>query len=362
MLLAHAARVAPLYTRTIFSHMRKSGITWSSTTQKLAVRAHIRAGEWEQAIKLAEQTWVPVGKLGPSTIPLDVFIELMHLALTPSHSRGDVAAMAERCWRLFPSRAKTNASPRLAYNVVRLLVNQGHTDQAIQLTKRLLKSLKDVTPSTNRYCRAILGLVIRPPERSARRSRPYSAPSFKQSQALFESLLAYNPALGLTPDAKLTRYLLENLFRSRNRGSRAAHTLGELRAKYGPGVEDSAVRRLIARYAMQDGNIRLAKAMHEQELLARRKSSHTFAEAGPSRSKDAPWSGDEPIPIQSHLEYIRNIGTENVKWTKLSRGLRRAEVGRGLIRAGEARKRRSATVRLNTRRKLLNRVRKMKKV
>ncbi|KAG9104610.1 hypothetical protein FRC06_000756 [Ceratobasidium sp. 370] len=327
ILLAYAVRVAPNYFRPILAQMRTSGITWDATTQKLVVRAHIQAGRWPQAIELAEQTWLIEGTSGASTIPLDVFTELMHLALTPRSSQEDVAAMAQRCWRLFPAHASASASPRLAYNVVRLLVNQGRMDQAVQLTKRLLESLKYATPGTTRYCRAILGLVIRLPERSTRRSGPYPIPPFCERLELFESLLTHNPSLGLTPDARLTRCLLENLFKSRNRGSIALHRLGELRAKYGPVVEDSAVRRLIARYAMQEGKLELARAMREREELARDEPVEAFAaSAGAgSGSKEAPWTGDEPILMQSHLEYIRRVGTENVKWTELSRNLRRAE-------------------------------------
>ncbi|KAG8746708.1 hypothetical protein FRC10_004012 [Ceratobasidium sp. 414] len=339
VLLAYAARVAPRYVRPITAQMRASGTAWDARTQKLVVRAHIQAGQWLQAIELAEKTWLVDGASGASTMPLDVFTELMHFVLTPKSSQEDVAAMARRCWRLFPAHANATASPRLAYNVVRLLVNQGHVGQAVQLTKRLLESLSYTTPGTTRYCCAILGLVIRPRERSTRRSGPYRTPPFRERLELFESLLTHNPSLGLTPDAKLTRCLLENLFRSRSRGSIAFHKLGELRAKYGPVVEDSAVRRLIARYAMQEGKFELARAMREREELARDEPVEAFAasaRAG-SGSKEAPWVGDEPILMQSHLEYIRRVGAENIKWTELSRNLRRAEEKRRPADLGNAR-------------------------
>ncbi|KAG8722782.1 hypothetical protein FRC08_010392 [Ceratobasidium sp. 394] len=339
VLLAYAVRVAPYYFRPILAQMRTSGIAWDARTQKLVVRAHIQAGRWLQAIEFAEQTWLPQGTTGASTMPLDVFIELMHLALSPKFSREDVATMAQRCWRLFPVHASADASPRLTYNVVRLLVNQGRADQAVQLTKRLLESLSYAAPGATRYCRTILGLVIRPPERSTRRSGPCPIPPFRERLDLFESLLTHNPSLGLTPDAKLTRCLLENLFRSRNRGAIAFHKLGELRAEYGPVVEDSAIRRLIARYAMQEGNLGLARAMREREELARNEPVQAFAASvgTSSSSKGAPWVGDEPIPMQSHLEYIRRVGTENVKWTELSRNLRRAEEKRRLAGSETAR-------------------------
>ncbi|KAG8729583.1 hypothetical protein FRC12_020878, partial [Ceratobasidium sp. 428] len=121
ILLAHAIRVAPYYSRPIIAQMRASNIVWDATTQKLAVRAHIQVGQWPEAVELAERTWLPEGGSGVSTAPLDVFIELMHFVLTPGSTQGQVSTMARRCWRLFPTDANVNASPRLAYNVVRLL-------------------------------------------------------------------------------------------------------------------------------------------------------------------------------------------------------------------------------------------------
>ncbi|KAG9123779.1 hypothetical protein FRC07_013992 [Ceratobasidium sp. 392] len=327
ILLAHTIRVAPPYFRLIVSQMRTSGVVWDATTQKLVVRAHIQVGQWLEAIELAERTWLPEGESGASTTPLDVFTELMHFALTSKSSQEEVSAMAQRCWRLFPSHTNVNASPRLAYNVVRMMVHQGRTDQAVQLTKRLLESISCSTPGVARYCRAILGLVIRPPKHSARQPEPCRTPPFRERFELFESLLTHNPSLGLVPDAKLALCLLKNLSKSRNRGSRAFHRLGELRARYGPSVEDSAVRRLIARYAIQEGELELARAVREREELARDepvKALVASAEAG-SGSNKTPWAGDDHIPMRSHLEYIRRTGTENVKWTQLSRNLGRAE-------------------------------------
>ncbi|KAG8708424.1 hypothetical protein FRC09_001263 [Ceratobasidium sp. 395] len=339
IILAHAIRVAPYYSRPIIAQMRASNIVWDATTQKLAVRAHIQVGQWPEAIELAERTWLPEGGSGVSTAPLDVFIELMHFILTPESTQEQVSTMAQRCWRLFPTDANVNASPRLAYNVVRLLVKQGQVDQAVQLTKRLLESLSHVTPGITRYYCAILGLVIRPPKHSPHRPKPRPTPHFRERVELFESLLTHNPSLDLKPDAKLTLCLLENLSRSRNRGSKALHKLGELRAKYGSAVEDSAVRRLIARYAANEGNLRLARAMREREELARDGTVRDLAaspEAG-SSSKTAPWVGDNPAPMQSHLEYIRRTGTGNVKWTQLSRSLKRAEEKRRLADPENAR-------------------------
>jgi hypothetical protein len=323
ILLAHAVRVAPVpYFTQIISQMRTSGIAWDAETEKLAVRAHIQAGRWLAAIELAERTWAPDGEGGPSNTPLDVFTDLMHFVLTRKAREEDVAAMAQRSWKLFPAHPNVDTSPRLAYNVVRLLVRQKRRDQAIQFTKRLLESLDSPTPGIVRHCRAIIGLIIRPPE-GDNRSKSCPPLAFRECLGTFESLLAHNPSLGLTPDATLTLYLLENLSRFRNRGPGALHKLTEFRAKYGPDVEDGAVRRLITRYAIQEGNLRLAWSMIEREELARGDPVGSLASV--SELEEAPWVGDEHIPMQSHLEYIRGIGTESVKWSMLVRNIRRLE-------------------------------------
>ena len=40
---------------------------------------------------------------------------------------------------------------------------------------------------------------------------------------------------------------------------------------------------------------------------------------------EAPWAGEDHNPSQSHLEYIRSLGTDNVKWSIVERKLRRME-------------------------------------
>lgn len=321
-LLEYAVRISPVpYVAQIVAQMRTRGISWNQRTERLVVRAHIKSGRWLEAIQLAEKLWLD-GNM--SRTPLDIFAELLHFALTKKASVEDVAAMANRCWKLYPSGAGIDAvhkSPRLAFNVIRLLVNTGKHDRAIQIAKKLLESLDSPTPPNIRYCREILRYIIRPPRDA---SHP---PLFQQQRELLESLLAHNPSLGLIPDARLTTALLENLFRSRKRGPRALHALLELKSKYGPEVEDGAVRRLIARYALDEGRIDLAREMFERERLARLEAATT--ESQPS-SEQVPWAREEPIPAQSHLEYLRHAGTENSKWVVVAKRLRREEVKAGL--------------------------------
>ncbi|CAE6525228.1 unnamed protein product [Rhizoctonia solani] len=320
ILLAHASRVAPIpYSAQIISQLRASGVIWTENTEQFAVRAHIQSGKWEEAIQLAEKLWVDGAT---SRTPLDIFAELLHFVLTKRATVEDIASMADRCWKLFPTGASVdviNRSPRIAYNIVRLLSNTGRHEHALQLVMKLLESLSSSTPSNLRYCRAILCHIIRPP-----RGRP-SAYRFKERRRLFESLLQHNPSLELTPDPGLTCALLQNLRKRRKRGSAAFHTLLELRAKYGPQVEDSTVRRTIARYAIEEENVDLARNMFERERLARLENNK---EPQPILSKpEAPWMGQEDT--QSHLEYLRNKGSENRKSTVTARSLRRKELRLG---------------------------------
>ncbi|CAE7161629.1 unnamed protein product [Rhizoctonia solani] len=321
LLLAHASRVSPIpYSAQIISQLRTSGVVWSERTEQLVVRAHIQSGRWENAIQLAEKLWV---NGTTSRTPLNIFTELLHFVLTKRATVGDIALMADRCWKLFPTKVDVdviNRSPRIAYNIVRLLSNAERHEYALQLSVKLIESLGSPTPSNIRYCRAILCHVIRPP-----RGRPSAYP-FDERRRLFESLLQHNPSLGLTPDPALTCALLQNLRRRRKRGSIAFHTLLELRAKYGPQVEDSAVRRTIARYAMDEENLDLARSIFERERLARLENSK------PRSAKTvlgAPWVGQEALPTQSHLEYLRNKGIDNRKFTVTARSLHRRELRSG---------------------------------
>ncbi|QRW27198.1 hypothetical protein RhiXN_01793 [Rhizoctonia solani] len=226
----------------------------------------------------------------------------------------------ESCWKLFPTGVTVDVisrSPRIAYNVVRLLVNTGLHEQALQLCRKLLESLEFPTPANIRYCRAILCHVIRPP-----RGHP-SAHLFMEQYQLFDSLLQHNRSLGLTPDPSLTCALLQNLRKRHNRGPIAFHTLLELRAKYGPQVENGAVRRIIARYAIDEEKFDLAHNMLKRESLTRTDGGKQ-SQSPPSEPK-APWVGQSALPTQSHLEYLRNKGIENRKFTATARSLRRRE-------------------------------------
>ncbi|CEL52237.1 hypothetical protein RSOLAG1IB_00776 [Rhizoctonia solani AG-1 IB] len=318
ILLAHASRVAPTpYSSQIISRLRASRVVWDKRTEQLVVRAHIQSRRWEKAIQLAEKLWMDGAT---SRTPLNIFAELLHFVLTKKTTEEDTAKMADRCWKLFPTGVTVDVigqSPRIAYNIVRLLVNTGRHEKALQLSRRLLESLESPTPSNVRYCRSILFHVIRPP-----RGRP-SAHLFKDRRQLFDSLLQHNSSLGLTPDPELTCALLQNLRKRRNRGAAAFHALLELRAKYGPQVENSAVRRLITRYAIDDENFDLARNMFKRESLARLENSKQLRPSQPE--PEVPWVGEDALPTQSHLEYLRNKGTENRKFTTTARSLRRRE-------------------------------------
>ncbi|KAG8763796.1 hypothetical protein FRC11_012372 [Ceratobasidium sp. 423] len=322
LLLAHASRVAPIpYSAQIISQLRASGVIWTKRTEQLVVRAHIQCGQWEEAANLAEKLWVD-GLT--SRVPLNIFAELLHVVLTKKATMEDIASMADRCWKLFPTGATVDVidrSPRIAYNIVRLLVNAERHKHALQLATKLLESLKAPTPSNIRHCRSILCHIIRPP-----RGRPSAYP-FEERRRLFESLLHHNPSLGLTPDSGLTCALLQNLRKRRKRGPIAFHTLLELRAKYGPQVEDAAVRRTIARYAIDEENLDLARNMFEREGLARLEDSKQAQSSQPE--SEAPWVGQNALPTQSHLEYLRNKGPENRKFTVTARSLRRKELKLG---------------------------------
>ncbi|KAF8610645.1 hypothetical protein BDV93DRAFT_21974 [Ceratobasidium sp. AG-I] len=329
IVLAHAIRVAPVpYFAELTTQMRLIGIAWDQTTEILAVRAHIQAGRWEEAIQHAERLW-PLGGA-----PLDVFTELMHFVLTRKATQEETASDTQRAWKLFPADPNISlaeASPRLAYNVVRLLLRIGQNAQALQLTRRLLDSLDSSTPTNIRYCRAILRLILEVPEKPKTKPLP-PPPIFHERQALLNSLLEQNPALSLTPDASIVRTLLENLYRARGRSSTALHVLAEMQSKYGPGVESSAVRRLIARYAIRDRKLDVAWEMYRRELQDRRssaKEAKTMRRASWQQAQrgetEAPWAGEDHTPSQSHLEYIRSLGTDNVKWSIVERTLRRMD-------------------------------------
>ncbi|KAJ1310209.1 hypothetical protein OPQ81_006952 [Rhizoctonia solani] len=322
LLLAHASRVSPVpYSFQILSQLRLGGVVWDKRTEQLVVRAHIQSGRWEEAVQLAEKLWIDGTT---SRTPLDIFAELLHFVLMKKSTVEDVASMADRCWKLLPTGATVDVidhKPRIAYNIVRLLANTGRYEHALQLSLKLIESLKSPTPSNIRHCRSILCHVIRPP-----RGRPSTYP-FKERLQLLESLLKHNPSLGLTPDPGLTCALLQNLRKRRKRGSIAFHTLLELRSKYGSQVEDSAVRRTIARYAIDEENLDLARNMFERERLARLEDSkQTQLSLGEPK---APWAGPKALPTLSHLEYLRSKGSENKKFTVTARSLRRKELKLG---------------------------------
>lgn len=329
IVLAHAIRVAPVpYFAELTTQMRLVGIAWDQKTEALAVRAHIQAGRWEEAIQNAERLW-PLGGA-----PLDVFTELMHFVLTRKATQEEVASNTQRAWKLFPADPNISlaeASPRLAYNVVRLLLKIDQNAQALQLTHRLFDSIDSPTPANTRYCRAILCLILEAPKNPKTKPLP-PPPIFHERMALLNSLLKRNPALTLTPDASVVRTLLENLYRSRGRSSTALHVLAEMQSKYGPDVESSAVRRLIARYAIRDRKLDIAWEMYRRELQHRRSLAkeaknmrRTSWQQAQQREPEVPWAGEDHTPTQSHLEYIRSIGTENVKWSIVERKLRRMD-------------------------------------
>lgn len=96
--------------------------------------------------------------------------------------------------------------------------------------------------------------------------RPHSSTPFTPDSAL--NLLEMHP--GICATATTLALALEWLRSSRHRGRDAYRLLREWRVKYGEQVEDSRIRLKIARFALAERNIVLARKMINRELKARK--------------------------------------------------------------------------------------------
>jgi hypothetical protein len=88
---------------------------------------------------------------------------------------------------------------------------------------------------------------------------------FKDPMSIFHRYFT-NSAIGLKPSPMSLYYLLNNLNRNRSRGWRAFRVLRHMRAKWGPGIENEGVRRLVAKFATEDNRPDIAQVMLMREL------------------------------------------------------------------------------------------------
>ncbi|KAG8760098.1 hypothetical protein FRC14_004084 [Serendipita sp. 396] len=151
-------------------------------------------------------------------------------------------------------------NPRLHLLLVRRLLLQNRREIAIRHAQTYIRSVcaeqTKLPPSIVRRIRGLIHLLIH---------RKYGCPSLRVGEETLSSILDIHP--DITPDSFTLCILLNHLVNTTNRGPKAIQLLKRFRGRW-EGIENEAVRRTIAVWALKDKNkvgSKIARDMAQRE-------------------------------------------------------------------------------------------------
>ena len=279
--IRHSAR--PTAVR-LFKQMQEEGIQKDEETVKLVIRFLVKIGKWKAAWKNVKHAAAQMGN--PNNIPLVFLVEFFG---SPSNTvdyrrvrdptrHGEFIVSSDKLSE-FPNpegfamlqapveyamRHNTLHAPfRIVFSLSRRLLIIQRSDLARSILDTFVNNFKP--PVRERDLRDILDLVHLHLRRQYNVESDGTPGKFKHVMSVFHRYFTKS-GIGLKPTHMSLYYLLNNLNRNRARGWRAFRVLRHMRAKWGARIENEDVRRLVAKFAIEDNRPDIAQVMLLREL------------------------------------------------------------------------------------------------
>jgi hypothetical protein len=279
--IRHSARPT---TVQLFKQMQQEGIQKNEETVKLVIRHLVKIGNWEVAWKSVKEAAARTGN--PNNIPLVFLVEFFG---SPSNTvgyrrirdptrHGEFLVSSNKLSE-FPNpegfamlqapveyamRHNMNHAPfRILFALSRRLLIIRRGDLARTILDTFVNNVKP--PVRERDLCDILDLIHLHLRRQYNVESDGKPGKFKHPMSIFHRYFT-NSAIGLKPTPMSLYYLLNNLNRNEARGWRAFRVLRHMRAKWGPRIENEGVRRLVAKFAIEDNRPDIAQVMLMREL------------------------------------------------------------------------------------------------
>ena len=279
--IKHSARPTAIQ---LFKQMQEEGIKRDEETIKLVIRFLVMIGDWKAAWQGIKKAAAQIGD--PNNIPLMFLIEFFG---SPSNTVGyRLIRDPTRHGEFIVSSKKLSEFPnpegfamlqapveyamrhnichtpfRILFALSRRLLIVGRGDLARSVLDTFVNSFKP--PVRERDLRDVLDLVHLHLRRQYNVEVDGALGKFKHPMSIFHRYFT-NSAIGLKPTPMSLFYLLNNLNRSGVRGWRAFRVLRHMRTKWGPQIENEGVRRLVAKFAIEDNRPDIAQVMLMREL------------------------------------------------------------------------------------------------
>jgi len=279
--IRHSARPT---TVRLFRQMREEGLQRDEETIKLVIRYLVKTGDWTAAWKSVKEAAARTSN--PNNIPLVFLVEFFG---SPSNTVGYRRIRdPTRHGEFIVSSNKLSEFPNPeGFAMLQAPVEYAmrhdtlHTPFRIlfALSRRLLvirrgdlaRSTLDTfvntfdPPVRERDLRNIIDLVHLHLRRQYNVESDGTQGKFQHPMSIFHRYFT-NSRIGLKPTPMSLYYLLNNLNRNEARGWRAFRVLRHMRRKWGPRIENEGVRRLVAKFAIEDNRPDIAQVMLMREL------------------------------------------------------------------------------------------------
>lgn len=279
--IRHSARPTTI---RLFRQMQEEGIQKDEGTVKLVIRHLVKIGDWKAAWESVKEAATRTSN--PNNIPLVFLVEFFgspsstvgYRRIRDPTRHGEFIISSKKLSE-FPNpegfamlqapveyamRHSTRHAPfRILFALSRRLLIVQRGDLARSILDTFANGFKP--PVRERDLRNVLDLV------HVHLRRQYNVESngelgkFKHPMSIFHRYFTKSE-IGLKPTPMSLYYLLNNLNRSEARGWRAFRVLRHMRAKWGPRIENEGVRRLVAKFAIEDNRPDIARVMLMREL------------------------------------------------------------------------------------------------
>jgi hypothetical protein len=331
--IKHSARPTAI---RLFGQMQEEGIQKDEETIKLVLRFLVKIGNWKAAWQSVKEAAERMGN--PNNIPLVFLVEFfgspsntVGYRLIRDPTRHGEFLVSSNKLKEFPNpegfamlqapveyamRHKMYRTPfRILFALSRRLLIIRRGDLARSVLDTFVSNFKP--PVRERDLREILDLVHLHLRRQYNVESDGTLGGFRHPMSIFHRYFT-NSAIGLKPTPMSLFYLLNNLNRNSARGWRAFRVLRHMRAKWGARIENEGVRRLVAKFAIEDNRPDIAQVMLMREL-----------EEG-TRWREPP-SSETTFDAKGRALMKRNVevyvGLERAKRAWIRLGLVRARAG-----------------------------------
>jgi len=328
--IRHSARPTAVQ---LFKQMQEEGIQKDEETVKLVIRFLVKIGKWNAAWKSVKKAATRAGN--PNNIPVVFLLEFFgsrsntvgYRRICDPTRHGEFIVSSNKLSE-FPNpegfamlqapmeyamRHNTLHAPfRILFGLSRRLLIVQRGDLARSILDTFVNNFKP--PVRQRDLRDVLDLVHLHLRRQYNVESDGTANKFKHPMSVFHRYFTKS-GIGLKPTPMSLYYLLNNLNKSEARGWRAFRVLRHMRAKWGARIENEDVRRLVAKFAIEDNRPDIAQVMLMREL-----------EEG-SRWRDPP-SSETAFDAKGRALMKRNMEV----YVRLERA-KRAWIRLGLVRA-----------------------------